>query len=95
MARSLLTMRKPMPGSLGSCGLLLLAVFAIAGCGGDIVLPPPSVENVGNTIAFIPDHVDVARISPACGVSNPPFMNGDLFGMNVVGDNGGDGCPEG
>ncbi len=71
-----------MPGSLGSCALLLLAVFAIAGCGGDIVLPPPSVENVGNTIAFIPD----------------PFVDGRILDETFSGPvphNGGDGCPEG
>ncbi len=54
--------------------------------GSPVASPPPSVPNEGDTIAFAPTKVDVERFPAGCGVPNPPFMNGDLFSMDIIGN---------
>jgi hypothetical protein len=41
--------------------------------------------NAGGTIAFTPTQVDVARYPAVCGIMNPPFMDGDLYSMDIIG----------
>jgi hypothetical protein len=39
----------------------------------------------GTPIDFVPSAVHANRFPRVCGVANPPFMNGDLFSLDVVG----------
>jgi hypothetical protein len=52
------------------------------------LVPPLWSPNPGGTIKFEPTLVDVTRYSNVCGVMNPPFMNGDLYSLDIVDQTG-------
>src|SRR5215471_14060323 len=39
----------------------------------------------GTPIVFVPSAVSAARYPSVCGVANPPFMDGDLFSLEIAG----------
>jgi hypothetical protein len=49
---------------------------------------PLWAQNPGGTIRFEPTFVSAARYSNVCGVMNPPFMNGDLYSLDIVDQTG-------
>lgn len=73
-------------------GAALLSA-GLAACGGHLPGdgPGPSAVdagatiNTGSTIDFVPRAVYANRYPNACGVANPPFGNGDLFTLQIVG----------
>jgi hypothetical protein len=44
--------------------------------------------HLGGTITFEPTLVSAGRSSSVCGVMNPPFMNGDLYTLDIVDQTG-------
>jgi hypothetical protein len=66
-------------------GALLAA--ALLCCGGQVddAAAPLSSANPGSTIAFQPTRVSASRYPQECGPTEPPWMPGDLFDVDVIG----------
>jgi hypothetical protein len=45
-----------------------------------------TTENPGGTIEFAPTTIYATRYSNLCGIMNPPFMDGDLYSLDVIGN---------
>jgi hypothetical protein len=70
---------------------LLVALLASAtfACGGKTDDSSGALwTSLGGTIAFQPTFVSAARYSNICGVMNPPFVNGDLYSLDIVDQTG-------
>jgi hypothetical protein len=61
-----------------------LALLFVA-CGGQSPLPKPSTLGPDDTVGFTPSSVTALRFASACGVASPPFQNGDIFSLSVLG----------
>jgi hypothetical protein len=54
----------------------------------DASSPPLWTPNTEETIVFEPTLVDATRFPTVCGIMNPPFMNGDLYSLDIVDQRG-------
>ena len=80
-----------MTTTVGALGAALVCT-CLASCGGAAGVDSGSgapIDTVdwdsGTAIDFVPSAVYGTRIAALCGVANPPFMNGDLFSLDIVG----------
>ena len=80
-----------MKTTAGVLGAALVCTW-VTSCGGgagkasDSGTPMDSVDwDSGTPIDFVPSAVYATRIPAVCGVANPPFMDGDLFSLDIVG----------
>jgi hypothetical protein len=74
-----------MTTAVGVLGAALVCTW-VASCGGAAGQEAITVGwDSGTLIDFVPSVVSATRYPSVCGVANPPFMNGDLFSLDIVG----------
>jgi hypothetical protein len=61
---------------------------AIDSTGAGTTPMPLWIQNTEKTIVFEPTLVSAARYPNVCGVMNPPFMDGDLYSIDIVDQRG-------
>jgi hypothetical protein len=74
-----------MTTTVGVLGAALVCT-CVTSCGGAAGKEVITVDwDSGTPIDFVPTAVYATRYPAVCGVANPPFMNGDLFSLDIVG----------
>ena len=66
--------------------LALACLVAFAGCKNDFKTPPAGATVASDsTLHFAPANITFTRYPAICGVADPPFTDGDLYDLDVLG----------